>query len=86
VATDKLKERQELYNGFGDTFTRGIEIVLVPVIFGAFGYLLDWVFGIVPVLTIVIGLIGVVGVAVQQYYRYSAQMEVHEAEGPWKRR
>jgi F0F1-type ATP synthase assembly protein I len=86
VTSDNLKARQELYNGFGDTLSRGVELAGVPLLFGAFGYFLDRMFGIVPVLTIVISVIGLFGVAARSYYAYKATMEQYEAQGPWARR
>jgi F0F1-type ATP synthase assembly protein I len=86
VTLDNLKARQELHNGFGDTMSRGVELVAVPFLFGLFGYVIDRVFGIVPVFTIVFALVGLFGVAIQSYYAYKAAMEVHEANGPWARR
>jgi F0F1-type ATP synthase assembly protein I len=82
---DDLKGRQELYNGFGDTFTRGMEMVLTPVLLGAIGYGLDRLFGLVPVLTLVFSLVGIIGVAVKEYYTYKAAMEAHDADAPWAR-
>jgi F0F1-type ATP synthase assembly protein I len=81
-----LKARQDLYNGFGDTFTRGMEMVLTPLFLGGIGYVIDRLIGIVPVLTIVLSLVGVVGVAVKEYYTYKAAMEAHDAGAPWARR
>ncbi|MHB8466029.1 MAG: AtpZ/AtpI family protein [Acidimicrobiales bacterium] len=86
MTSDELKAQQELYNGFGDTMSRGVELVLVPVLFGLFGYVVDRALGIVPVGTIVLALIGVVGVAIRSYYAYKAKMDEYEATGPWARR
>lgn len=83
---DDLKGRQHLYNGFGDTFTRGMEMVLTPALLGGFGYFLDRVIGIVPVLTIVFTVIGVVGVAVKEYYAYEAEIRVQEADASWAKK
>jgi F0F1-type ATP synthase assembly protein I len=78
--------RQELYNGFGETFTRGLEMVLTPALLGGIGYVLDRVAGILPVLTIVLTVVGVIGVGVKEYYVYEAAMQAHEAEAPWGKR
>jgi hypothetical protein len=83
---DNRKARQDLYNGFGETFTRGLEMVLTPLFLGGFGYLFDRLWGLVPVLTIVFTVVGVVGVGVKEYYSYEAAMKAHEAAAPWGRR
>ena len=80
---DDRKGRQELYNGFGETFTRGMEMVLTPALIGALGYLLDRVSGLLPVFTIVFTIVGVIGVGVKEYYTYEAAMRAHEANAPW---
>jgi F0F1-type ATP synthase assembly protein I len=48
------------------------------------GYLFDRLAGLVPVLTIVFFLVGVVGVGVKEYYVYEAAMQAHEAKAPWR--
>jgi F0F1-type ATP synthase assembly protein I len=83
---DDLQGRQELYNGFGDTFTRGMEMVLTPILLAGMGYLLDWIFGLVPVLTVVFAIVGVIGVAMKEYYTYAAAMQAHEDNAPWAKR
>jgi F0F1-type ATP synthase assembly protein I len=80
---DDRKGRQELYNGFGETFTRGMEMVLTPALIGGLGYLLDRLSGLLPMFTIVFIVIGVVGVGVKEYYTYEAAMKAHEANAPW---
>ena len=80
---DDLKGRQHLYNGFGDTFTKGMEMVLTPMLMGGIGYLLDRVIGMVPVLTIVFLILGIVGVGVKEYYTYEAAIAVQEEGKPW---
>ena len=83
---DDLKGRQELYNGFGDSLSKAIELVLTPLIFGGLGLLLDHVVGITPVLTIVFTLFALAGLSVKMYYTYARQMEAHEASSSWARR
>ena len=36
-----LRDRQAMYNGFGDALARAFELVLTPAVFGFFGWLLD---------------------------------------------
>jgi hypothetical protein len=82
---DDLKGRQELYNGFGNSLSRAIELVMTPLLFGLLGLLLDHVFGITPVLTIAMVLFAIAGLAVRMYYGYSEEMRAHEANAPWAR-
>ena len=49
------------------------------------GYGLDRLFGTVPVLTITLGVLGLVGAVVKIYFTYRSDMEQHEASGPWVR-
>lgn len=79
-------QRRELSRGFGDGFTRSFELALAPVLFGLLGWWLDSMLGIFPVLTIALGLLGVVGVFVKAWYTYAADMDQHEKEGRWARR
>jgi F0F1-type ATP synthase assembly protein I len=83
---DELKARQQLYNGFGDTLSRAFELAVMPFLFGGLGYLLDRWLGIVPVLTIILTLMCLVGLGVRMYYGYEADMRAHEANAPWGRR
>jgi F0F1-type ATP synthase assembly protein I len=83
---DDLKARQELYNGFGETLARGIELVAVPMVFGGLGWLLDGWLGLAPLLTLVLFSLSVVGLGIRMYYAYVAAMEAHEAQAPWARR
>jgi F0F1-type ATP synthase assembly protein I len=83
---DDLKDRRELYQGFTDTFVKGIEFALTLAIFAAMGYGLDRLLGIVPVLTIVFFLIGVVGLGAKTYYAYEAKMQALDAAAPWAKR
>ena len=80
---DDLKARRELNQGFGDTFVKGIELALTLAIFAGMGYGLDRLLGILPVLTIVFFLIGVVGLGAKSYYEYEAKMQALDAAAPW---
>ena len=83
---DDLKGRRELYEGFTDTFVKGVEFALTLAIFAGMGFGLDHLFGTVPVLTIVCFLVGAVGLATKTYYAYEAKMRAIESSGPWARR
>ena len=80
---DQLKARQDLYNGFGVSFARAFEFVMTPVLFGAIGYLLDRIFGTLPVFTIILTVFCFVGVGVKMYYGYQADMASIEKDAPW---
>jgi F0F1-type ATP synthase assembly protein I len=80
---DDLKGRRELYNGFGDSLSRAIELVVTPLLFGLLGLLLDHIFGLTPVLTTALTLFGIAGVSVKMYYAYDRDMQAHEAGAPW---
>ena len=50
-------DRRDLYNGFGDTYSRVFELVVTPTIFGLIGWFLDSWFGTFPVLALTLGLL-----------------------------
>lgn len=83
---DDLKGRQELYNGFGDTLARGFELAVMPLLFGGIGYVLDRIFGLTPLLTILFAAFCIVGMSVRMYYAYDSAMRAHDDAAPWARR
>ena len=83
---DDQKGRRELYQGFTDTFVKGVEFALTLAIFAGMGYGLDRLLGMVPVFTIVLFLVGVVGLGAKTYYEYESKMQALDAAGPWARR
>ena len=83
---DDQKGRKELYNGFGDTLARGIELAVTPFVFGGIGFVLDRTFGLTPILTIVFAVFCLAGMAVRSYYAYATAMQAHEDAAPWARR
>jgi ATP synthase protein I len=62
-----------------DSLGLGMDAVIVLVLFGVAGYGLDRLFGTLPVLTIVLVVLGAVGVFARFKYRYEARMAEHEA-------
>jgi F0F1-type ATP synthase assembly protein I len=80
---DQQAERRELYNGFGNALSLGIEFALGPVIFGGMGWGVDRWLGTSPVFTVLLALVGVVAAFVRTWFRYDAEMKVKEAEGIW---
>jgi hypothetical protein len=81
---DDLKGRRELYQGFTDSFVKGLEFALTLAIFAAMGYGLDRLAGTTPILTIVFVVLGVVGLGTKAYYAYEAKMQGYEAAAPWR--
>ena len=76
------RDRQELWNGFGDTMARALEFVLTPLLFGLAGFGVDRLLGTSPVFMIVLGALAVVGLALRSYYVYAEQMRQHEERLP----
>lgn len=64
----------------------GWELALSPVLLALIGYGLDRLLGTVPVLTIVLAVVGLVGAVTRLYYGYRTEMEEHERSGPWAKR
>ena len=81
-----LKDRQHLYNGFGNGLAKAIEMVVTPALFGFLGHLLDGWLGTNPVFTILFVLFALSGMGVRLYYGYEQEMKAHEAAGPWAAR
>jgi F0F1-type ATP synthase assembly protein I len=81
----ELRDRQATWQGFGDALALGVELVFTPLLFAAAGFGLDRWFGTGPVLAIVLGLFGVVGVSLRTYYAYQARIAREEEGKPWTR-
>lgn len=80
-----LRDKRELYNGFGDSLVRAVELVAVPAVFGLVGHVLDGRFGTSPALTVGLVAFALVGTVVRMYYAYEVAMRAHEAAAPWAR-
>jgi F0F1-type ATP synthase assembly protein I len=78
-------DKRDLYNGFGDGLALAFEFAVTPAIFGVLGYLLDRAVGTIPVFTILLALLCIVGMFVKVWYSYDASMREHEAKAPWGR-
>jgi F0F1-type ATP synthase assembly protein I len=79
-----LSDKRDLYNGFGDGLAKAFEFAVTPVIFGVAGYVLDRVIGTVPLFTIVLVLVCIVGMFIKTWYTYDAEMKAHESRSAWK--
>lgn len=80
-----LRDRRDLYNGFGDGLSRAFELAVTPAIFGAIGYGVDRWLGVVPLFTIVLTLFALVGVSYMMWVRYDADMKRLEEEAVWSK-
>ena len=80
---DDRNWKRDSYNGFGNGLAKAFEIALVPAIFGAAGYGLDRLFGVVPVLTIIFAVLAICGMFTVSYYTYKYQMEQAQIGTPW---
>jgi len=63
----------------------GYELVFSPLILALIGFGIDKLLGTVPVFTVLFAVLGLVGVVVKIYFNYRAEMEEHDAAGPWAR-
>jgi hypothetical protein len=61
------------------------ELALVPLVFGGLGLLLDRWLGLMPLFTLLLLVVGAIGVAAKLWLGYDQEMRQHEAEGPWSR-
>jgi F0F1-type ATP synthase assembly protein I len=80
-----FRVNQQLNRGYSDGLARGIEVVLTPLLFGAFGWLLDSWLGTDPFLAIIFGTFGVIGIFAKLKLGYDRQMTEQEAGKPWTR-
>ena len=62
-----------------DSLGHGLDAVIVLVLFGGAGFLLDRWVGTVPVFTIVLFVLGSIGLFAKFKYRYEQRMQEHEA-------
>ena len=74
----ELRDRQEAYNGFGETLARAFEMVVTPVVCGFLGWLLDRWLGTSPVFTAGLFGLAIVSMAIKTYYGYVEEMKAHE--------
>lgn len=79
--TDRQQElTRSLHRSHGS-----FELALAPVLMALIGLWLDKTFHTVPVLTIVLAVVGVLGSTVKVLYVYKAQMAAEAADAPWNR-
>lgn len=86
MAIDALREKVELYNGFGTAWSRAFELVLTPLVLALIGFGIDYALDTRPIFTLVFFIFGLAGVVARLYYAYDRDMARHEAAGPWAKR
>ena len=74
---------KHLMQGLDGGVTRGIEMVVTPLLFALLGFWLDGIFGTRPVLTVVFFTLALAGAVASVYYRYRAEMDEQEKGKPW---
>lgn len=79
-------DKRALNQAFGDEMTRGLELVLTPLLFGGVGYLVDRAAGTSPWCTVAFGVFALVGMVVKMWFGYDAEMRAIESTGRWARR
>jgi F0F1-type ATP synthase assembly protein I len=74
----ELRQRQEMYQGFGNTLARAVELVVTPMLLAGLGYLLDRWLGLFPLLSIVFFVWAFAVTWWRQYHDYNARMQAEE--------
>lgn len=81
-----VRDRRDLYNGFGAGLQRAFELAVTPAVFGALGFAADQWLGTQPVVMIAALVLALVGMFARFWYAYDDEMKAHEARSPWARR
>lgn len=74
------RERSKIYNGASVAFSRAVEMVVTPLIFGFLGYRLDLWVGTTPAFTVVLSVFCLGYITWKTCVGYSADMVRQEAE------
>ncbi len=64
----------------------GIELAIISGVFCGLGLLLDNFLGTLPIFTVTLFLLGIVGASISMFYRYRHAMELQEREARWAKR
>jgi F0F1-type ATP synthase assembly protein I len=75
---DRLSERRELNNGFGNALAKAFELAVTPAIFGYLGWLLDGWLGTRPLFLIALFMFTAIYTSWRMFSAYSARMQVEE--------
>ncbi len=76
---------RDVNNGFGDGLAAAFEIVVTPLLFAFFGYLLDRWLGLHLVFALIFGLFTFGYMMYKLVRQYSSEMARHDANAPWAR-
>ena len=76
----KLLPKQQARVNTEDSVGLGIEAAVIVALFLGLGYILDRIFGTVPIFMIVMTVVGAVGLFAKLKYRYDDRMDELEAE------
>ena len=83
VSPDRRDYKRDSYRGFGDGLARAFELAVTPMVFGAFGYLLDAWLHTRPLFMIVLVVLSLVGISIRMWFGYDQEMRQHEAKAAW---
>lgn len=75
----KLLPKQPRATNTEDSVGLGIEVAVILALFLGLGYVLDRVFGVMPVFMIIFTFLGAIGLFAKMKYRYDDRMDEHEA-------
>ena len=75
-----LAHKRALARGYGDSLSRGVELALLPAVFGFLGWLVDRWLGTSPAFVIGFVAFAFAGMLVRMWVGYDADMRRHEAE------
>lgn len=76
----KLLPKQQARVNTEDSVGLGIEAAVIIALFLGLGYILDRIFGTMPIFMIVMTVVGAVGLFAKLKYRYDDRMDELEAE------
>ncbi len=75
----------ELNRGYGTANNRGMELALTVVFMTGLGFIADKIIGTTPLFTIVLSVLGFVGISVKLWLGYDLEMKAHEEGAVWNR-
>lgn len=82
---DATEQRRQLYSGFGETFSRAVEFVATPAIFGIVGHFIDGWAGTGRLFAVLLASLALIGMFLRSWYAYVEAMKSEEAKGAWHR-
>lgn len=74
------RERSKIYNGASNGFSRAVEMVVTPLIFGFLGHRVDVWVGTTPLFTVLLAVFALGYLTWKTCAGYQADMDRHEAE------